>query len=82
VAAVNLPPPPDGRTYQLWGIRGTEAPVSLGIFETTPAGTALVTLSPSDQEDFDVSAITEEPAGGSPQPTTTPFLAGPWTAAE
>jgi anti-sigma-K factor RskA len=78
VAATNLPVPDAGRTYQLWGIRGDEAPVSLGTFVTGPEGTALVTLAPDVATDFDVSAVTEEPAGGSPQPTTQPFLVGEW----
>lgn len=82
VAAQNLPPLPEGRTFQLWGIRGDDAPVSLGTFETGPQGDALVTLSADLADDYDVSAITEEPAGGSPQPTTTPFLVGAWNAAQ
>ncbi len=82
VAAENLPPAPSGRTYQLWGIRGSDAPVSLGTFNTDAAGAALLTLSPAAVADFDVAAITEEPAGGSPQPTTQPFLVGGWTAAQ
>lgn len=82
VAAQNLPALPQGRIFQLWGIRGTEAPVSLGTFETGPTGDALVTLPADLADDYDVSAITEEPAGGSPQPTTTPFLVGAWNAAQ
>lgn len=81
VAAQNLPPLPQGRTYQLWGIRGTEAPVSLGTFDSGSEGEALVTLPASAAGAYEVSAITEEPAGGSPQPTTQPFLVGAWTAA-
>lgn len=82
VAAQNLPPLPQGRTFQLWGIRGTDAPVSLGTFDTSPTGDALVTLPADLADDYDVSAITEEPEGGSPQPTTTPFLVGAWSAAQ
>jgi anti-sigma-K factor RskA len=82
VAASGLPSPAEGRTYQLWGIRGTEDPVSLGTFETGPDGTALVTLAPPAGADFELSAVTEEPDGGSPQPTSQPFLAGPWRVAD
>lgn len=78
VAASNLAPPDEGRTYQLWGIRGDEAPVSLGTFVPDPDGNALVTLAPDVAADFDLSALTDEPAGGSPQPTTQPFLVGEW----
>jgi len=80
VAASGLPAPEPGRTYQLWGIRGDEAPVSLGTFVTGPDGSALVTLAPDIGADFEVSALTEEPAGGSPQPTSQPFLVGAWSA--
>jgi hypothetical protein len=55
--------------------------VSLGTFDTGADGTAVVALSIPAGAAFDVSALTEEPAGGSGQPTTTPFLAGPWRAA-
>lgn len=82
VAASDLPAPAAGRTYQLWGIRGDDAPVSLGTFSTGPAGTALVTLSPEMAPNFDVSAVTDEPDGGSSQPTTQPFLVGSWRSAQ
>jgi anti-sigma-K factor RskA len=80
VAANALPPAAPGRTYQLWGIRGADAPVSLGTFETSAAGAALVALNPGVAPDFDVSALTDEPTGGSAQPTTQPFLVGAWGA--
>jgi anti-sigma-K factor RskA len=81
VAASGLPPAEPNRTYQLWGIREGDQPVSLGTFNTGADGTAVVALSPGTQPSFEISALTVEPAGGSPQPTTTPFLAGPWRAA-
>jgi len=79
LAAYDLPPAAAGRTYQLWGIAEGEAPVSLG---TDPDGRATVTLSVPPGLALDLSAVTEEPAGGSPQPTTTPFLVGPWRPSE
>lgn len=82
VAASGLPAPAAGRVYQLWGLSGDQAPVSLGTFATGPDGTALVTLSPDASPDFDLSAITDEPEGGSPQPTTQPFLVGAWRSAQ
>jgi anti-sigma-K factor RskA len=81
VAATGLPPAAAGRTYQLWGLRGSEPPVSLGTFDTEADGSAVVALSPGVPSDFELSALTDEPAGGSPQPTTQPFLVGPWRAA-
>ena len=57
---------PTGRAYQAWKIEGGK-PVSLGMFKgkdyvaEVPAGT--------------VFAVTVEPEGGSPQPTTPPLFA-------
>jgi anti-sigma-K factor RskA len=71
---VNIVNAPVGRTYQLWAIDADgAAPRSLGTFEggngvAVPLNQALgaaVTI-----------AVTLEPEGGSPAPTTTPFLVG------
>ncbi len=78
VTAFNLAPAPAGRTYQMWGIdtvAGT-APVSLGIFDPDAAQRAALVVAMPAGAAFDLAAVTEEPAGGSPQPTTTPFLVG------
>jgi anti-sigma-K factor RskA len=76
--AFDLPPAPPGRTYQLWAIEKGRAPVSVGIFNTSPTGRAVVTLAMPTSVHPQVSAVTEEPAGGSPQPTQQPFLVGSW----
>ena len=77
MAVFDLPPAPAGRTYQLWAIQTGKAPVSLGIFNTAPDGRLTATLeAPPAVVAFDVTAVTEEPAGGSPQPTQQPFLVG------
>jgi len=78
VAAFELPPAPAGRTYQLWAIKKGQTPVSLGTFNTGPGGRAVVTLRMPAGFKPDLSAVTEEPAGGSPQPTQQPFLVGAW----
>ncbi len=78
LTAFNLAAAPDGRTYQLWGIdtvAGT-APVSLGTFDPDAAQRAALTVAMPAGAAFDLAAVTEEPAGGSAQPTTTPFLVG------
>lgn len=80
VTAFELPPPPTGRTYQLWGLSPDSAPVSLGTFDTGPDGRAIALRSLAAGASYARSAVTEEPAGGSPQPTTEPFLVGPWRA--
>jgi anti-sigma-K factor RskA len=82
VAAFQLPPAPAGRTYQLWAIKKGQAPVSLGTFDTPATGRTVVTLAMPAGFKPDVSAVTEEPAGGSPQPTTQPFLVGSWARSE
>jgi len=81
MAAFDLPPAADDRVYQLWGIQEGLAPVSLGTFQTGADGRALVVQAVPPGFDFQLSAVTDEPAGGSPQPTTTPFMAGSWSAA-
>jgi hypothetical protein len=75
IAANDLPPAPAGRTYQLWGI-AAGSPVSLGLFNTAADGSATSSFAIGTALDFQVAAVTEEPAGGSPQPTRTPFLVG------
>ena len=78
IAAVDLPPARNGRTYQLWGIANGQ-PVSLGTFNTDTSGRTTLVLPLRTDQRFQLSAITDEPMGGSPQPTTTPFIAGPWS---
>lgn len=68
-----LASPPAGMTYQLWVVRGS-TPVSLGTFEPTAAGHGALTVETTLVEG-EVVAVTVEPAGGSPAPTSEPFLA-------
>jgi len=74
--AFSLPTAPAGRTYELWGIAKGKAPVPLGTFNTNASGEGRVTVKVPDGLQIAIGAVTEEPAGGSPQPTTTPILAG------
>ena len=50
--------------------------MSVGVFNTTPDGRLIAALDVPANLVFQVTAVTEEPAGGSPQPTQTPFLVG------
>jgi anti-sigma-K factor RskA len=77
-AAFDLPPAPAGRTYQLWAIEKGRAPVSVGVFNSSPTGRAVITLQMPAGVKPEVSAVTEEPEGGSTQPTQQPFLVGTW----
>ena len=75
--AYNVPAPAAGRTYQLWLVTKDQRKVSAGTFTPGAAGDAFVRATyalPRDQ--LAAIAVTEEPAGGSPQPTSTPFLVG------
>lgn len=79
VYVIDLKPPPPGRTYELWFIKKDAAQTKLmaGIFSTDANGFASITVPvPADIGELAVAAITEEPAGGSAQPTTPPFLVG------
>jgi anti-sigma-K factor RskA len=82
MAVFDLPPAPAGRTYQLWAIATGTPPVSLGTFNTGPDGRLTAAMAVPSGLTFDLTAVTEEPAGGSPQPTQSPFLVGPVRRAE
>ncbi len=69
VMEVDLPPLPTGRVYQAWRIDGG-SPVSLGLVETNTGSVAMV----GDLEGASAVALSVEPAGGSPAPTTNPIL--------
>ena len=69
VFRLDLPAPAPGRAYQAWRI-GPGGPVSLGLVPSKGAAAFSGDLSQSS-----AVAITEEPSGGSEQPTTAPLLA-------
>jgi anti-sigma-K factor RskA len=81
MAVYRLPPAPAGRTYQLWAIAKGK-PVSLGIFNTAADGSLRAVLKVPPDLAFQVTAVTEEPAGGSAQPTQQPFLIGKLAGAD
>lgn len=71
----NLPALNPDRSYQLWGIQG-ETPVSVGVFQVDEQGVGVLVFNAQQPlSDYDLVAITDEPAGGSEQPTTTPLAA-------
>lgn len=75
--AQHLAPSQPGRTYELWYIAADQKPVPAGTFAVDATGSAtVVNPVPADFGTLAVAAITDEPAGGSPAPTTPPFLAG------
>jgi anti-sigma-K factor RskA len=77
LVAAGLPPAPAGKTYQLWAIAGQNAPVSAGVFEVDPKGSASLRVPKlAGVDKVDVFAVTLEPAGGLPAPSGPMVLAG------
>jgi anti-sigma-K factor RskA len=71
--AANLPRIDANKTFELWVIPAKGNPVPKGIFQSQPDATAVfVQQGPIDNAA--AIAVTVEPEGGSPQPTTTPFI--------
>jgi anti-sigma-K factor RskA len=65
-------PPPAGRIYELWVIHNGRARPA-GLFATVQVPITL----PGTVVRGDTVAVTQEPAGGSPQPTSTPLATAP-----
>lgn len=72
-----LPPRPAGRDWQVWFVRGEER-TSGGLLRVGTDGVAysIVTV-PQELTAFESLGITNEPAGGSPAPTTPRVVGGP-----
>ncbi len=70
--AAGLPELAEGQTYQLWGLPdGRESMVSLGVLGADPGQSEFHV-----EGDITTLAITEEPGGGSTQPSTEPLVTG------
>lgn len=77
--AENLPRLSAGRAYQLWVVPAGAgaAPVSAGVFTADPDGRSAMTVGfPAGVTQIAAVAVSEEPSGGSAQPTSAPFLVG------
>ena len=71
ITADEMPSMPAARTLQLWFVPKTGKPMSVAIFRPNSAGQiALVAPVNMPRNEIAALAVTEEPAGGSPQPTT------------
>ncbi len=68
----NMPPVPEGKSYQIWVIED-DVPKPSGLFKPRRDSVAAVVEHPLGGGD--VIAVTVEPEGGSPEPTTDPMLA-------
>jgi len=77
IHAFRLKPAAPGRAYQMWLIKDGKA-VPSRVFSANADEHGLVwgIEMPTDSKGVSAVAITDEPAGGSLQPTTTPFMVG------
>ena len=79
-ATDKMPAPGPGRAYQLWLVVPGQPPMSAGLLTLDARGSMAMVTAPSTAAIPPRSeitlAITEEPAGGSPGPTTQILLAG------
>ena len=73
LVAENMPAVPEGKTYQIWVIKG-DTPQPSGLFE--PRGDSVAAVVENPVEGADTVAVTVEPEGGSKKPTTEPMLVG------
>jgi anti-sigma-K factor RskA len=73
LVAEDMPPVPEGKTYQIWVIKG-DTPQPSGLFE--PKGDSIAAVVEKPVEGADTVAVTVEPEGGSKKPTTDPMLVG------
>ena len=71
LVAEKVPQVPEDKTCQIWVIKDGE-PKPSGLFE--PDGEMVATAITSPVHEADVIAVTVEPDGGSPKPTTEPTL--------
>jgi anti-sigma-K factor RskA len=73
LVAENMPPAPEGKTYQIWVIKG-DTPEPSGLFE--PRGDSVAVVVENPVKGADAVAVTIEPEVGSKEPTTDPMLVG------
>jgi hypothetical protein len=76
-----MPPPPDGRVYQVWLHRGNAATLpepTDALFSVSRNGQASVDV-PGDLHGVDAVLVTDEPPRGSSRPTRPPVIRAPLT---
>ena len=75
--ASNLPPTQSGKAYEMWVIPngGKGTPVPAGVFHSNRDGSAMhIRRGAVDMSSRPVIAVTVEPEGGSPGPTSAPLF--------
>ncbi len=77
VFMTHMKPSASGRTYELWFITADQKKVPAGTFDVGSDGGAFLDVAvPKDLGTVALAAVTEEPAGGVPQPTGAIQLVG------
>jgi len=71
--AAHLPPLEAHKTFELWLLPAKGDPIPAGTFGRQEDASA-VYVRPGPVSDAAAVAVTVEPEGGSPKPTTTPFI--------
>jgi len=73
-----LPELASGKTFEFWLVPAKGTPQAAGLFKTNAQGIAVNVLAKSvNPADYAAVAVSIEPVGGSPQPTSKPILIVP-----
>lgn len=73
----DLPPVPSDKSYQMWFVPKTGAPIPSEVFNTMADGTYVFEVTvPDDAIGLSAAAVTTEPAGGGTRPTGAFALLG------
>jgi len=72
--AAHMPKLDTNRTFELWLIPSAGNPVPAGTFHSDAVSASAVYVYQGQTANTAAVAVTVEPEGGSPQPTSTPFI--------
>lgn len=77
LVVAHLPQAPSGRTYEVWLQRGDSTPAPANaLFDVSRSGRADVAV-PGTLRSVSAVLVSQEPAGGSPRPTSRPVIITP-----
>ena len=72
--AENMPPPPSGRVYQVWLKRPGRDPEPTDVLWSTRHDGSAAVAVPGSLDDVEAVLVTDEPPGGSEEPSTQPVI--------